>query len=226
MEKVIMERCKYLVIGCGRAAGAAVRDIREVDRVGSILVVPDGDDPSYDRPPSSKALWNGGVVETIWRDTDSVGAEPYLGARIVAIDRSGKTAIHANGTAIAYERLLLATGGTPRHVRRSAASTAYYRKLSDFKRAWEAASHVAEFAVIGGGFFIGSEIAAAFAMKGCKVISFFVHELPGDRIGVIRPKTRIPAINKDVPIGLRMKVSDSTISTRCVRKVTGPFSSP
>jgi NAD(P)H-nitrite reductase large subunit len=220
-----MERCKYLVIGGGRAADAAVRDIREVDRVGSILVVPDGDDPPYDRPPLSKALWNGGVVETIWRDTDSVGAELCLGARIVAIDRSAKTAIHANGTAIAYERLLLATGGTPRHMRRSAASTAYYRELSDFKRAWEAASHVAEFAVVGGGF-IGSEIVAAFAMKGCKVISFFVHELPGDRIGVIRPKTRIPAINRDVPIGLRMKVSDSTISTRCVRKVTRPFSSP
>ncbi len=166
-----MERCKYLVIGGGHAADAAVRDIREVDRVGSILVVSDEDDPPYDRPPLSKALWNGGVVETIWRPTDSAGADLCLGARIAAIDRGAKTAIHANGTAIAYERLLLTAGGTLRHLRRSAALMNYYRKLSDFKRAWEAASHGAEFAVIGGSF-IGSEIAAALAVKGCKVIRF------------------------------------------------------
>jgi NAD(P)H-nitrite reductase large subunit len=166
-----MERCKYLVIGSGRAADAAVRDIREVDPVGSVLVVSDADDPPYDRPPLSKALWNGGVVETIWRHTDLAGVELCLGTRIVAIDRSAKTAIHANGTAIAYERLLLATGGTPPHLCRSDASTIYYRKLSDFKRAWEAASRGAEFAVIGGGF-IGSEIAASLAMQGCRVIRF------------------------------------------------------
>ncbi len=40
-----MERCKYLVIGGGRAADAAVRGIRETDRIGSILVVSDEDDP-------------------------------------------------------------------------------------------------------------------------------------------------------------------------------------
>jgi len=40
-----MERCKYLVIGGGRAAVAAVRGIRETDRIGSILVVSDEDDP-------------------------------------------------------------------------------------------------------------------------------------------------------------------------------------
>jgi NADPH-dependent 2,4-dienoyl-CoA reductase/sulfur reductase-like enzyme len=176
-----MERCKYLVIGGGRAGDAAVRGIREADRNGSILVVSDEPDPPYDRPPLSKALWKGSGVETIWRHTDQAGAELRLGARIVAINRNAKTAIHANGAAIAYDRLLLATGGTPRRLRGSAASTIYYRKLSDFKRAREAASHGAEFAVIGGGF-IGSEIAAALAMNGCRVSMIFPGQSICDRV--------------------------------------------
>jgi len=44
-----MARRKYLVIGGGRAANAAVHGIREVDRVGSILVVSDEDDPPCDQ---------------------------------------------------------------------------------------------------------------------------------------------------------------------------------
>src|SRR5262249_37374225 len=135
-----MERCKYLVIGGGRAADAAVGGIRGIDGSGSILGGADEGGPPYYRPPLFKTFWKGSAVETIWRHTDLVGAELRLGARIKAVDRSAKTAIHANGATIAYERLLLATGGTPRRLRGSDASTIYYRKLSDFKRAWEAAS--------------------------------------------------------------------------------------
>jgi len=45
-----MEACKYLVIGGGRAADAAVRGIRERDQSGSV-VVSDEDAPPYYRPP-------------------------------------------------------------------------------------------------------------------------------------------------------------------------------
>ena len=70
-----MESCKYLVIGGGRAADAAVRGIRELDRTGSILVMSDENDPPYDRPPLSKALWKGNAVDTVWRQTERAGAE-------------------------------------------------------------------------------------------------------------------------------------------------------
>ena len=85
-----MEKCKYVVIGGGRAADAAVHGIREVDRVGSIVVVSDEDDPPYDRPSLSKALWRGDSVETVWRRTEQAGVELRLVTRIRAIDpRSG-----------------------------------------------------------------------------------------------------------------------------------------
>src|SRR5215831_15826591 len=179
--KVTVESCKYLVIGGGRAADAAVRGIRDLDRMGSILVVSDEDDPPYDRPPLSKALWKGKAVDTVWRQTERAGAKLRLGTRVVAIDRNAKTAIDAKGATMAYRRLLLATGGTPRQLRGVDASTIYYRKLSDFRRAWEAASRSAEFAVIGGGF-IGSEIAAALAMNGRRVSLIFPGQSICDRV--------------------------------------------
>ena len=70
-----MERRDYLIVGGGLAADAAIRGIREVDRTGSILAVSDEDDPPYDRPPLSKALWRGTPLDAIWRRTESAGAE-------------------------------------------------------------------------------------------------------------------------------------------------------
>src|SRR5262249_60245136 len=77
-----MERRKYLIIGGGLAADAAIRGIRELDRDGSILALSDGDAPPYNRPPLSKALWRGAPVGTIWRHTTLSGARSGLGPKI------------------------------------------------------------------------------------------------------------------------------------------------
>jgi len=99
------------------------------------------------------------------------------GRSIVALDRDRKTVTDAQGAVFAYEKLLLATGGSPRRLRNADPSVVYFRKLTDFNQIWEAASNGSEFAVIGGGF-IGSEIAAALAMNGRRVSLIF----PGSSI--------------------------------------------
>jgi 3-phenylpropionate/trans-cinnamate dioxygenase ferredoxin reductase component len=172
-----MENCKFLIVGGGLAADAAVRGIHEAGQAGSILVVSDEKHPPYDRPPLSKALWKGSAVDTIWRHTESVGTQLRLGTSIVALDRDRKTATDSQGDVFAYEKLLLATGGSPRRLRNDDSSVIYFRKLGDFNHIWEAARHGSEFAVVGGGF-IGSEIAAALAMNGRKVSLIF----PGSSI--------------------------------------------
>jgi NADPH-dependent 2,4-dienoyl-CoA reductase/sulfur reductase-like enzyme len=176
-----MERCLYLIIGGGIAGDAAVRGIREVDSRGSILIVSDEEVPPYNRPPLSKALWKGTAVDTIWRHTEMTDAKLRLDTRIVALDSGSRTATDADGNAFKYEKLLLATGGAPRRLRDVDSSVIYFRRLSDFRRAWESAREGAEFAVIGGGF-IGSEIAAALAMNGRKVSLIFPSECIGSRI--------------------------------------------
>jgi NADPH-dependent 2,4-dienoyl-CoA reductase/sulfur reductase-like enzyme len=177
----MMEHRKYLIVGGGLAADAAVRGVRELDRDGSILVVSDEGVPPYDRPPLSKALWKGAAVDTIWCRTEAANAELRLRTSIVALDRGGKTATDSNGNVVSYDKLLLATGGSPRVLRDANSSVIYFRRLCDFNRAWQSAAKGAEFAVIGGGF-IGSEIAAALAMKGRKVSLIFASDCIGDRL--------------------------------------------
>jgi NADPH-dependent 2,4-dienoyl-CoA reductase/sulfur reductase-like enzyme len=176
-----VEHCKYLIIGGGIAADAAVRGIRETDQHGSILVVSDEEDPPYSRPPLSKALWMGNPLDTIWRHTERADADLRLATLITALDPRQKTVRDAKGNVFAYERLLLATGGSPRRLRDADASVIYFRRLPDFKRTWQAASEGAEFAVIGGGL-LGSEIAAALAMNGRKVSLIFPGNCIGDRV--------------------------------------------
>ncbi len=176
-----MERRKYVIIGGGLAADAAIRGIREVDDHGSILAASDESDPPYDRPPLSKALWKGSPVDTIWRHTELRNAELRLRSKIVALDPACKTVRDAEGETFAYEKLLLATGGSPRRLRDADSSVIYFRKFADFKHTWESAERGAQFAVVGGGF-IGSEIAAALAMNGRKVSMIVPGACIGDRI--------------------------------------------
>ena len=176
-----MDNRKYVVIGGGLAADAAVRGIRELDQCGSVLVVSEEKDPPYARPPLSKGLWKGESVDTIWCHTETANVELRLGISIVTLDLNSKTVTSSNGKVISYEKLLLATGGSPRRLRDAEPAVIYFRKLSDFNRAWQAANGGAEFAVIGGGF-IGSEIAAAIAMQGRKVSLTFPGDCIGDRV--------------------------------------------
>src|SRR6476469_7205862 len=93
---------------------AACRGIRDHDPDGSIGIVGDEPDPPYSRPPLSKALWQGKDEASIWRGTADLGVELTLGRRIVALDLDEHTATDDAGEEYGYERLLLATGGTPR----------------------------------------------------------------------------------------------------------------
>lgn len=176
-----MKKRQFLIIGGGLAAQAAVQGIRETGEEGSILVVSDEVDPPYSRPPLSKGLWRKQAIDSIWLPVDAGAAELHLHTRIVALDPSRKTATSAAGEVFPYDKLLLATGGSPRRLNDSDPSVIYFRRLADFRHIRELARRDAEFAVIGGGF-IGSEIAASLAMNDCRVSLFFSGLCIGDRL--------------------------------------------
>src|SRR2546430_17573583 len=62
-----MEHFKYLIIGGGMTADAAVDGIRSVDPEGSIGMIGVEPERPYNRPPLSKSLWKGDALDTIWR---------------------------------------------------------------------------------------------------------------------------------------------------------------
>ena len=176
-----MAKYKYLIVGAGMTADAAVRGIRELDPGGSIGMIGDDPNPPYNRPPLTKALWKGKSLDSIWRRTQDFNIDLHLGRTVRSIDPIKKEVMDDQGTEYQYEKLLLATGGTPRKLPFGAGNIIYYRTLEDYQTLRELSQHSEHFGVIGGGF-IGSEIAAALAMNGKKVSMFFPEDAIGARI--------------------------------------------
>ena len=162
---------RYLVVGGGMTGDAAVKGIREHDADGSIVLVGAEQHAPYARPPLTKKLWSGGDESTIWRGTDEAGADLRLGRRIVSLDLDGRTARDDAGETYAWEKLLLATGGRPRTIT-DGDGVVYFRTLDDYRAVRARAREGARAVVVGGGF-IGSEIAAALTVNGCRVTMVF-----------------------------------------------------
>ncbi len=163
---------RYLVVGGGMTADAAVRAIREVDAKGSLGLIGDEPHPPYNRPPLSKALWKGEPRDTVWRGPGKPDAQLYLGRRATVLDPVGKRVRDGQGAEYTFEKLLLATGGTPRRLPFPADQVIYFRTLNDYDRLRALTQQGRRFVVIGGGF-IGSEIAAALASNGLGVVMIF-----------------------------------------------------
>jgi NADPH-dependent 2,4-dienoyl-CoA reductase/sulfur reductase-like enzyme len=176
-----MRTCKYLIVGGGMSAHAAILGVREVDAEGSIALVSEEPDPPYNRPPLSKALWKGKTVESVWRKEGLGAATLHLGRTIRALDMRDRKAADDNGETYRFDKLLLATGGTVRRLPFEGAGIIYYRTLADYRTLRALCEKGQRFTVIGGGF-IGSEIAAALAMNGKRVTMVFPDESIGSRV--------------------------------------------
>jgi 3-phenylpropionate/trans-cinnamate dioxygenase ferredoxin reductase component len=163
---------RYLIVGGGMTADAACKGIRDHDQEGSIGLF--GEEPSepYARPPLTKGLWKGKPEDSIWRGTPDLDVDLHPGRTIVSLDLDARSVTDDGGHTHAYERLLLATGGTPRRVPSWDEGVIYYRTLEHYRLLRPQAHEGTRAAVIGGGF-IGSEISAALNLHGCDVTLVF-----------------------------------------------------
>ena len=171
---------KYVIVGGGRAGASAVQGIREIDASGSILVVGLEGHLPYNRPPLTKELWFGTQkVEDVFVDSrdfyDRNGVRVLEETRIKGIDLSQRTAADAKGKTYRFEKLLIATGGVPRPLPIPGGDLEgliYYRYLDDYTKLRGEAVAGRKALVIGGGF-IGSEIAAALALNKVEATLLF-----------------------------------------------------
>jgi NADPH-dependent 2,4-dienoyl-CoA reductase/sulfur reductase-like enzyme len=176
-----MQHHKYLIIGGGMTADSAVQGIRSVDAAAKIGVIGAESDPPYNRPPLSKGLWKGESVDTIWRKTDDQNVTFHLGRTVTAIEPANRQVVDAQGSRYSWDKLLLATGGSPRRLPFGDDHIIYFRTLADYRRLRALTEKGQRFVVIGGGF-IGSEIAAALTLNQKQVVMLFPGKSIGDRI--------------------------------------------
>ncbi len=176
-----MKKYKYLIIGGGMTCDAAVHGIRETDPTGSIGIISADSDPPYDRPPLSKGLWKGESIDSIWRKTEEEKVTLHLGRQVNVLFPDIKEAADSAGERYSWEKLLIATGGSPRRLPFGGDDIIYYRTAADYRRLRVLADTRQKFAVIGGGF-IGTEVAAALASNGKKVTMIFPSKALGEKV--------------------------------------------
>jgi len=176
-----MTHYNYLIIGGGMTAAAAVSGIREHDRNGTIGIITNEHEPPYDRPPLSKQLWTGRKeLEAIYRQLPPDVAV-HDGRTAQEVDPKQRQVVDERGHRYSYDKLLLATGSSPRRFPFGADNVIYFRTAGDYRHLRHLAETHDRFAVIGGGF-IGSEIAAALAMQDKQVTLIFPEAGIGSRL--------------------------------------------
>jgi len=176
-----MKSYKFLIVGSGMTADAAVRGIRELDPNGSIGMIGSETDMPYARPPLTKGMWKGRPFEKIWRGTDKLNVEFHLGRQVTELDPKSKLLRDDQGEEYSYDKLLLATGGSPIRLPFGGNEIIYYRTLQDYQRLRALTEQGQRFLVIGAGF-IGSEVAAVLSTLGKQVTMIFRENSIGENI--------------------------------------------
>lgn len=179
----------YVIVGGGLAGASAVQGIRGLDKSGRILLVCEENHLPYDRPPLSKKLWFGKkkVEEIFLHDRafyDTHAVTLLLGAKVAQLDSGKKTITTTNGETYGYGKLLLATGCKSRTLDIPGGDLegiCYFRNLDDYLRTREVAAEGKSAVVVGGGF-IGSELAAALNINKLHVTMIFPGALLCDRV--------------------------------------------
>ena len=111
----------HVIVGAGQAGGWAAVTMRREGFDGRIVLIGDEPHPPYERPPLSKAVLTAAEELPIqpFRERalyDEHGIELLLGTEATAIDPTAHRVSIAGGGSLAYDRLLLATGGRARRL--------------------------------------------------------------------------------------------------------------
>ena len=174
-----------VVVGAGLAGATAVTALRDGGHDGPLVLLGAESHPPYERPPLSKGYLLGNdpfesafVHEPQWYAAHDIDLR--TGAFVTDLDLGRKSVSLLDGTEIAYDKLLLATGSRPRRLPLaddSGVPTAYLRTVEDSDRIRAAFGPGHRIVIIGAGW-IGLEVAAAARAAGTEVTVFEVAELP------------------------------------------------
>ena len=167
---------RIVIIGAGQAGAQAALELRQAGFDGAVTLVGEEPYPPYQRPPLSKAFLAGEMErERLFFRPEELYAKQDIrllqGARAVAVACDESKVRLQDGTALDYDRLLLATGTRERRARLPGAEQegVFYLRGLDHSLALGRVLRPGTRLVIMGGGYIGLEIAAVARKKGLEV---------------------------------------------------------
>lgn len=186
--------CKrYVICGGGTAAWSAIESMLEIDPSAAkdILLITDEEHYPYNRTVLSKELWEDDKRELFRSEQASKDAVEYAyktqpqgkvsiirGKRVSFLDVDEKRLTLSDSSSLHYDKLLLATGGSPKspgYISAALASpdlaenVSVFRTLEDYKRLQQGLKEKDLGAVVIGGGFLGTELAISLASTSQKV---------------------------------------------------------
>jgi NADPH-dependent 2,4-dienoyl-CoA reductase/sulfur reductase-like enzyme/nitrite reductase/ring-hydroxylating ferredoxin subunit len=187
---------KIVIVGGGAAGFAAAEMLRREGFDGTLSMISDDAAPPVDRPNLSKDYLAGQAPED-WvplRPDDfyaGAGIDLRLNTQVTAIDAKERKVVLANGAALPFDRLLLATGAEPVRLPIPGADQPHVhtlRTLADSRAIIASATAGAKRALVIGASFIGLEVAASLRARNLEVHVVAPEERPmarilGDEIG-------------------------------------------
>jgi NADPH-dependent 2,4-dienoyl-CoA reductase/sulfur reductase-like enzyme len=174
-----------VIAGAGIGGLRAAEALRISGYTGKLIIVGAETHPPYSRPPLSKDLLCGrrAAQEISLRPmTDIEPAEWRLGHSVVACSLAERSLLLANGDALHFDGLVVATGVRPRRLALPGPTAGRYvlRDLDDALALRATLGSGARLVVIGAGF-IGCEVAASARGLGCDVTVVAPEDVPMER---------------------------------------------
>ncbi len=221
MPEPLTSDATVLVVGASLAGLRAAEEIRHEGHRGPVIVVGDERHAPYDRPPLSKqflaGVWG---VERIHHHApdalDTLGLEFRLGHRAAALDASARVVAFEDGTELAYDGLIIATGARARRLPGTdgVAGVFTLRTLDDgqaIRARLAEAGTGARVVVIGAGF-IGLEVAATCHGLGSTVT--VVETLPTPMARVLGPEmgAACARLHRDQGVEIRAGVGVAAVT--------------
>tara|TARA_R110000782_G_scaffold78276_9_gene155764 strand:- start:192887 stop:194116 length:1230 start_codon:yes stop_codon:yes gene_type:complete len=171
-----MNSYDVLIIGAGHGGAQAALMLRQLGFEGSVAMLGDEKEPPYERPPLSKEYMAGDKEfdrilirpRSFWEERK---VDMLLGKRVTRVNASEKTVTTGDDEVIGYDKLIWATGGSPRPLTCSGADAQgifCIRRRDDVDGIMARLPDVGHIVVIGGGY-IGLEAAAVLTKLGKKV---------------------------------------------------------
>lgn len=184
-----------VLVGGGLASAKAAERLRERGYDGRLTLVGDEPHPPYERPPLSKSV----LVGEAAADTAHVHPADFYAAHdiqvltgdpVTEIDRAGGKVATRSGERLPFDRLLLATGATPRRLPvADLDGVLTLRTIDDSQRLHRELQRAHHVTIVGAGW-IGCEVAAAARTLGADVtlvdpLGVPLQRVLGDEVGAV-----------------------------------------
>lgn len=209
-----------VVVGAGLAGLRACETLRHEGFDGHLKLVGDELHLPYDRPPLSKQFLAGSWDESRCRlrtpaELEALEIELDLGSRARSLDLATRSVALADGRALAFDGLVIATGASPRPLAgiTGRPGVMSLRTMDDARTMRAVISRGGARLVIAGAGFIGLEVAATARGLGAEVTVVEPLALPLERAVGPAMGTVFEAIHRDHGVDIRLGTTIESLRT-------------